>query len=383
MAKVESLRIKRLEALHYYVHDLERSRRFYTGMLDLAEVAKSSPELERDGKQRSAVFDSGEGKVVVSAPIGEGGRAWRYLRNHPDGIGTLIFEVEDVAHAFKLLDARGGTPISEIQTAEDDGGKLRHFSITTPLGDTTFRFVEREGYKGLFPGMIASEGSKAKNAFGLGAVDHVTSNFQTMSPALLWFEHVLGFERYWKVEFHTHDVNPDEDAGSGLRSVVMRDPVSGVKFANNEPRRPFFTASQINLFNRDHRGDGVQHVALLCEDLIKAVSAMRAHGVEFMHTPDTYYEALEGRLGGRGVGRIEESVAELQKHRILVDGSEKGRYMLQIFLKDSQALYGDPSAGPFFFEVIQRKGDLGFGEGNFRALFESIERDQQKAGAAV
>jgi 4-hydroxyphenylpyruvate dioxygenase len=382
MAKVESLRIKRLEALHYYVHDLERSRRFYTGMLDLPEVAKSSPELERAGKQRSVVFDSGHGKVVVSAPIGEGGRAFRYLRNHPDGIGTLIFEVEDIAHTFKLLDARGGTPIQEIQSAEDDGGKLRHFSITTPLGDTTFRFVERQGYRGIFPGMLPSEASSAKNSFCLGAVDHVTSNFQTMSPALLWFEHVLGFERYWNVEFHTQDVTPDEEAGSGLRSVVMRDPVSGVKFANNEPRRPFFTASQINLFNRDHRGDGVQHVALLCDDLIKAVGAMRAHGVEFMHTPDSYYEALDARLRGRGVGGIDESVAELQKHRILVDGSEKGRYMLQIFLKDSQALYGDPSAGPFFFEVIQRKGDLGFGEGNFRALFESIERDQQKAGAA-
>jgi 4-hydroxyphenylpyruvate dioxygenase len=155
-----------------------------------------------------------------------------------------------------------------------------------------------------------------------------------------------------------------------------------VKFANNEPRRPFFTASQINLFNRDHRGDGVQHVALLCENLLTAVSAMRARGVEFMHTPRSYYEALEGRLTARGVGKIEESIAELEERGILVDGSEKGRYMLQIFLKDSQALYGDPGAGPFFYELIQRKGDLGFGEGNFRALFESIERDQQNAGAA-
>ena len=382
MAAVESLRIKRLEAIHYYVHDLERSRRFYGGLLDLPEVAHSAREVDQRGHQRAVVFEAGSGYIVVSAPDGDGGRASRFLRNHPDGIGTLIFEVEDAEHAFKLLDKRGGTPIQEVQHSRDDFGEIRYFSITTPLGDTTFRFVERRGYRGMFPGFQRIEGSSGKNCFGLTGVDHVTSNFQTMSPALLWMEHVLGFQRYWDVEFHTADVAPEKDAGSGLRSVVMRDPVSGVKFANNEPRRPFFTASQINIFNRDHRGDGVQHVAFEVKDLISAVQGMRERGVEFMDTPDTYYEVLEARMAERGVGRIEEPVDVLKQHRILVDGSERGAYMLQIFLKDSQALYKEPEAGPFFYELIQRKGDLGFGAGNFRALFESIERDQQKAGAA-
>jgi len=381
MSRPESIGIKRLEAIHYYVHDLARSRRFYTDMLDLPEVARSSLDVDQKGKQRAAIFDTGSLQIVVSEPLGEGGRAARYLRNHPDGIGTLIFEVEDVARTFALLDARGGTPIQEIQRVRDDHGEIAYFSITTPLGDTTFRFVERSRYRGVFPGFTSIENRARGNQFGLSTADHITSNFQTMSPALLWFEHVLGFERYWSVEFHTMDVAPDQ-AGSGLRSVVMHDPHSKVKFANNEPRRPSFTASQINLFNRDHRGDGVQHVALTCGNLMQAVTAMRARGIEFMHTPDAYYDALRDRLSGAGVGQIEESIDALRTRGILVDGSEHGRYMLQIFLKDSQALYGDPNAGPFFFELIERKGDLGFGAGNFRALFESIERDQTRAGAA-
>ena len=383
MAQVESLRIKRLEALHYYVHDLARSRRFYSGLFDLPEVASSNEEVDQRGKQHSVVFDTGNVHIVVSAPLGQGGRASRYLRNHPDGIGTLIFEVEDAEHAFKLLDSRGGTPIQEVQRVRDDDGELRYFSITTPLGDTTFRFVERRGYRGMFPGLEKSRvPSEAKNSFGIGPVDHVTSNFQTMSPALLWFEHVLGFQRYWGVECHTADVAPERDAGSGLRSVVMHDPVSGVKFANNEPRRPSFTTSQINVFNRDHRGDGVQHVALGVRDLISAVSGLRKRGVEFMHTPGAYYDHLLEHVKQRGVEVIEEPVDVLREQGILVDGEGRGRYMLQIFLKDSQALYGEPEAGPFFYELIQRKGDQGFGAGNFRALFESIEREQQKAGVA-
>jgi 4-hydroxyphenylpyruvate dioxygenase len=381
MPHVESLGIKRLEAIHYYVHDLDRSRRFYTDMLDLPEVGKSVESIEQKSQQRALVFDTGELEIVVSAPVGKGGRASRFLQNHPDGIGTLVFEVEDIDKAFALLDARGGTPIQDVIRERDDQGEIAYFSITTPLGDTTFRFVQRSGYAGLFPGMERVTPTRGDNRFGLHAADHITSNFQTMSPALLWFEHVLGFERYWQVEFHTNDVTPDANAGSGLRSVVMRDPVSGVKFANNEPRRPFFTASQINLFNRDHRGDGVQHVALVCDDLIASVTAMRERGVEFMHTPDTYYEALRERLRSRGVGDIDESVETLRSRGILVDGAQPGQYMLQIFLKDSQALYGDPVAGPFFYELIQRKGDLGFGEGNFRALFESIERDQKRGAA--
>jgi 4-hydroxyphenylpyruvate dioxygenase len=388
MSRLEPIGIVRLEGLHYYVRDLERSRRFYVDRLDFAELAVSGDELSRSGRQRSAIFEAGGVRIACSEPLGEGGRAWRWLRKHPDGVGSLVFEVEDAARAFALLEERGGTPITDVQTFEDEGGALRTFNIATPFGDTTFRFVERRGYRGIFPGMLVhAQPRGGSNALGFGDVDHVTSNFETMKPALLWMEHVLGFEEFWEIQFHTADAAASEARrqammarGSGLRSVVMRDPKSAVKFANNEPWRPAFKSSQINIFHEDQRGDGVQHAALTVADILSAVREMRARGVEFMPTPGTYYDMLPEHLKEIGVGRIEEDVATLRDLEILVDGGAPGSYLLQIFLKDAAGLYHDPEAGPFFFEIIQRKGDLGFGAGNFRALFESIEREQQSHG---
>ena len=382
MAKVESLGIKGIEAVHYYVHDLERSRRFYTEAMGFAEIGVSSPELEKAGKQKSAVFQAANCVVICSQPVGEGGRAWRYLRSHPDGIGTLVFEVSDIEKTFRLLEARGGTPITDIEHTEEGGGRFATFNIATPFGDTTFRFVQRDGYKPLFPGMVFHAQPKGgNNPFGFANFDHVTTNFQTMTPALLWMEHVMGFERYWEIEFHTDDVAQKKQAhGSGLRSRVMWDPGSGVKFANNEPLRPHFKDSQINIFHEDNRGDGVQHIALTVKDIISCVTEMRKRKVEFMPTPGTYYDALPQRLKDLRVGKIDEDLDVLRKLEILVDGDKEHSYLLQIFLKDSAALYHDAGAGPFFFEIIQRKGDIGFGGGNFRALFESIERQQKVEG---
>jgi 4-hydroxyphenylpyruvate dioxygenase len=379
MAKLAPLGIKRLEGIHYYVRDLERSRKFYTGKLDFAETWRSSPELEKTGRQTSACFSAGKIQVVCSAPLGEGGRAARFLSKHPDGVGTLIFEVEDAARTFALIEERGGTAISDVETFEDDGGTLRQFAITTPFGDTTFRFRERRGYQALFPGAVPHAGG-GNNKFGFEEIDHVTSNFQTMKPMLLWVEHVLGFEQMWEVAFHTSDVDPARQTGSGLKSIVMWDPESGTKFANNEPARPFFKSSQINIFNEELRGDGVQHVALTVGDILSAVRGLRASGVTFMPTPASYYEMLPERIENSGIKKIDETIETLRELEVLIDGAHHHEYMLQIFLKESAGLYGDPSAGPFFYEIIQRKGDRGFGAGNFRALFESIEREQQKQG---
>jgi 4-hydroxyphenylpyruvate dioxygenase len=382
MPKIEPLGIKRIESIHYYVHDLERSRRFYTGTMDFAEIGASSEAMTREGREQSVVFMAGNCVVTCIAPRGEDGRAARYLRKHPDGIGTLNFEVEDAERAFALLEKRGGTPIGEIHREKDGSGEIAFFSIATPFGDTTFRFVERRGYLSLFPGFephAAPQGGS--NTFGFVGFDHVTSNFQTMSPALLWLEHVLGFERYWEVQFHTTDVARDQSHGSGLRSVVMWDPASGVKFANNEPWRPFFKDSQINVFNEQHRGDGVQHLAIAVKDIVSCVRGLRARGLEFMPTPGTYYDALAARLQSMGVGAIDEDVELLRSLEILVDGDREHSYLLQIFLKEAAGLYHEPEAGPFFYEIIQRKGDEGFGAGNFRALFESIERMQLGAKA--
>lgn len=388
MAKREPLGIRKIEALHYYVHDLERTRRFFVDRLDFRELGGSNAELEREGRQRAAAFQAGGAVFVIHQPVGEGGRAWRYLRKHPEGIGTVVFEVEEIDRAFRLLDERGGTFITDVQRFDADG--LAMFSITTPFGDTTFRFIERRGAGPLFPGFVTAAASAgATNRFGFTHIDHLTSNFQTMKPALLWMEHVLGFEQFWEIAFHTNDVAAVEKRahGSGLKSVVMWDPHSGVKFANNEPFRPYFKESQINIFAEDNRGDGVQHSALAVTDILLAVRGLRAGGVEFMSTPGSYFDMLPERLRSSGIVAIDESLDDLRELEILIDGDKHRQYLLQIFLKEAAGLHHDPEAGPFFFEIIQRKGDQGFGAGNFRALFEAIERDQEisrkkAAGAA-
>ncbi|HEX4339667.1 MAG TPA: VOC family protein [Polyangiaceae bacterium] len=371
-----SLGIKRLLGLHYYVRNLERSREFYLNKLGFQEAGRSSIELEQSGHQRSIVFQSGEIVVTCSTPLGEGGRAHRYLSKHPDGVGTIAFEVSDIEKTFALLEERGGTAITDVKSFPEPDGNIETFSITTPFGDTTFRFTERKGAKGIYPGMEPLPVTGSTDSAGLFAIDHVTSNFQTMKPALLWLEHVMGFEPLWEVEFHTRDVAKYEIRdGSGLRSKVMWEPESGIKFANNEPYRPAFKLSQINQFYEEHRGDGVQHAALATRDIIGTVETLKRRGVELMPTPRTYYEALPERLERLGI-ELEEELGTLEELGILVDGSGPGRYLLQIFLRDSAGLYHAREAGPFFFEVIQRKGDQGFGAGNFRALFESIEREQ-------
>ncbi len=381
--RMSSLGIRKIEALHYYVHDLERTRRFFVDQLDFAELGGSGPDLEREGRQRAAAFGAGDATFVIHQPIGEGGRAWRYLRKHPEGVGTIVLAVDDVERTFRLLDERGATFITDVQRFVDDGGTLAMFSITTPFGDTTFRFVERRGHGGLFPGFVPNPTPPAAtNRFGFERIDHVTSNFQTMKPALLWMEHVLGLEQLWEIAFHTNDVAASDTAtkrahGSGLKSIVMWDPASNLKFANNEPFRPFFKESQINLFAEDNRGDGVQHSALSVPDVVSAVRGLRARGVAFMPTPGTYYDVLPERLRALTVGALDEDLAVLRELEILVDGGAPGKYLLQIFLKEAAGLHHDPAAGPFFFEIIQRKGDEGFGAGNFRALFEAIEREQQ------
>lgn len=373
--KLGKLGITKLIGLHYYVRDLERSRRFYVDRMDFAELGRSSPALEKSGKQRSLVFGAGDIRIACSEPIGEGGRAHRYLRKHPDGVGTVVFEVDDIDRTFDVLESAGGTAIQDVQRYQDDFGELETFSITTPFGGATFRFIERHGYRGLFPGMeVYEEPRIGRNAFGFTHIDHITSNFETMSPALLWLEHVLGFEQLWEVAFHTQDVK-HKDHGSGLRSKVMWEPHSGIKLANNEPVRPMFKASQINVFYEEQRGDGIQHAALGTRDILATVSGLRQRGVQLMPTPRSYYEMLPARLQALGV-KLEEQIEDLQRLEILVDGAGPGKYLLQIFLKDSAGLYGTPEAGPFFYEIIQRKGDEGFGAGNFRALFESIEREQ-------
>ena len=382
---MESLGIIKLESVHWYVRDMARTRRFYTELLDFAELGVSSPELTKSGRQESAVFQAGDVTLIASAPVGEGGRAWRWLQKHPEGVGTLNFLVKDIEKARKLLDERGGTFIEEnIQRHTDGaGGRLSYFSITTPFGNTTFRFVQREKYDAWYPGFVAHEKpTGGTNRFGFAKVDHVTSNFRTLQPMVLWMKHVMGFEEFWNIKFHTEEeISKGDQHGTGLKSTVMWDPHSTVKFANNEPSAPRFRNSQINVYVEDQRGEGVQHLALIVKNIVPTVKAMReTSGLEFLATPGAYYDYLPERIEKSGIKRIDENVEELRDLQILVDGHKEHQYLLQIFMKENSQLLKDRESGPFFYEIIQRKGDKGFGGGNFKALFESIELDQMRRG---
>lgn len=384
MAASEELGILGVDSWHYFVRNQARSRTFYERGFGWQEVARASESLVEATGQRSVVFQSGEARVVVSTPERDGCRAARYLKRHPAGVGSVTFAVEDIDRTWRFLAKRGGTPIHEIAETREGGGRFRHFSITTAIGDVAFRFIERTDFAGFAPGFEAVEAapSYVPPAFGFKKIDHITNNAPTMAPVKLWFEHVLGFEQCWEIEFHTNDVNQGAArSGTGLKSVVMWDPRSGIKFPINEPLQPFFKEGQINSFVEDNAGAGVQHIALEVGDCMGAVSALREQKVGFLKTPGSYYEAAPTRLAEKGVDtkKIAHRIEELRELGILIDGKKENLYLIQIFLQDAATLYAEPGAGPFFYELIQRCGDPGFGEGNFRALFEAIERDQVSA----
>jgi 4-hydroxyphenylpyruvate dioxygenase len=381
MARSKELGIKALAAVHFYVNELDRFRRFWVDQLDFAFVAASTDEQQAQTGMRTEVYEAGRARYVVSQSVDPSSEAGRWMVRHPDGVGELIFEVDDVQTTYRVLESRGAAMVNEVASIESGGGTWSSFSIATAFGDTLFTFVQNNGFSDPVP--YASRFGTPKggsNRFRFDEIDHVTSNFLTLQPLVLWCKEVMGFEEYWGIEFHTRDyAQKVGHTGSGLRSAVMWDPHSGVKFANNEPLQPYFFKSQIYTFVEDNHGPGVQHTALTIEDIVGTVGAMRQKGVEFMPTPGTYYDMLPERLEADAI-EIEEDMDILRKREILVDGEGPGKYLLQIFAKDFAQLFDNPNGGPFFLEIIQRKGDRGFGGGNFRALFESIERNQVQTG---
>jgi 4-hydroxyphenylpyruvate dioxygenase len=382
-SRPEPIGIQRIASIHVFVRDLERSRDHYVKNLDFAEIAVSTPEFEAEHRARASVVEAGGVRLVFIEPLGSKGESFHWLERHPEGVGRVVFDVPDAEKAFALLTDRGATAISGIERRAVEGGIVTWFDIATAFGDTLFRFVQHEGRTPIMPNLARLDTARGgANRFGITHVDHITTNFLTLQPALAWMEDVMGFERFWDIEFHTQDVKKGRFGGSGLKSVVMWDPHSGLKFANNEPAQPFFKSSQIYLFYLDHRGAGVQHVAFAVTDLVTAVDGLRARGAEFMPTPAAYYEMLPKRLVELGVNQVEEDIDTLRRLEILVDGQTDRHYMLQIFMKEAAAVFKDAQAGPLFVELLQRKGDNGFGGGNFRALFESIERQQQIEGRA-
>lgn len=386
---VRNLGIRGIDHVDFVVHDLARSERFYAQKMDFAVTARSGAKLEAETGERSVVFDAARVRVQCTAPLDATSAAGKFLRAHPDGVRSLTFRVASVEHAWKTLEARGANFLAD--TEGKPGSGYRSFGIASPLGDVSYRFLEKEGpwvaedaagnrsQGAVDPRLtpIVPTGSPATghNRHQFTHMDHVTSNTREMRSLTNWYKDVLGFEHFWDIRFHTRDAKPEMAGGSGLQSIVMWDPTCNVKFATNEPLRPNYHASQIAKYVEDNRGPGVQHIAFSTRAIMDVLPQMNKDGLKFLDTPDAYYEMLPKRLAERAVDNLKEEIAELQKRKILVDGRDS-RYLLQIFMQEAAVLYNEAAAGPFFYEVIQRKGDQGFGEGNFRALFESIERHQ-------
>ena len=369
----ENLGIKRIESVDFVVHDLERSRAFYQDKMDMRLTAQGNEGHEAETGERTLVFDAARARIQVTAPVdGHDSHAKRFLRNHPDGVRTVNFLVEDVEAAFKTLDGRDANIIDHIEG--DD--TRRGFRIASPLGDVEYAFIEKAHDEAIDSRLtvLAQDTDLPVNHHGFTHMDHITSNTRDMHSLTNWYRDVLGFEHFWDIRFHTQDSDPDA-VGSGLNSIVMRDPKSNVKFATNEPLSPNFHNSQIQKYVDDNGGPGVQHIALSTGKIMDVIPDMRERGLTFLDTPDAYYEMLPERMAERAVDNLKETIEELQKRRLLVDGRDN-RYLLQIFMQEAALMYDEAAAGPFFYEVIQRHGEQGFGEGNFRALFESIERQQ-------
>ncbi len=374
--KKESLQIWGWDTFEFIVRDLERSEKFYTESFGLPLVARACERLKHESGEDQLLFLKGGVSMKCIGSQARDSRADRWLRRHPDGISVVGLRVRNLEHTYRLLKDREATFATQvIQTMDELGRPYAFFEIVTPLGDVRFRFVERP-VEALPPGLSPLEMVSNPNEMPFKAIDHVTSNMLTLEPYISWLKDVLGFEEYWRVQFHTSDTLGDN--GSGLASVVMWDPVSKIKLANNEPAIPNFEASQIYNFIEDNAGAGIQHIALSVPEIENTVGTLQKRGLNFLNVPDIYYDMLPERMKQQNVNNFKENIEGLKSLGILADGDDD-KYLLQIFMQEGAALYDETEAGPFFFELIQRKGARLFGEGNFRALFEAIERSQQAA----
>ncbi|KAF0975200.1 hypothetical protein FDP41_005953 [Naegleria fowleri] len=297
---------------------------------------------------------------------------------HGDGVRDIAFTVDNAEAIYKAAVENGAISVREPQTLTDpELGSVKIASVKT-YGDTIHTFVERSNFKGKFlPGfkVIEQDGDDPFQSFtpevGLLNIDHIVGNqgWNEMVNICEWYEQKLGFHRFWSVDdsvIHTEY--------SALKSIVMTDKEENIKMPINEPAKGK-KMSQIEEFVNFYGGAGAQHIALRTNDIIHAVTQMRARGVSFLPTPDSYYDNLRKRLAHAPI-TVKEDIDVLQKLKILVDFDDKG-YLLQIFTKPVE------DRPTLFYEIIQRQNNSGFGAGNFKALFESIEHEQERRGTLV
>jgi len=355
------LKLKRIHHVEFWVGNAKQAAFFYRKAFGFSQIAYSG--LETGNRQfASYVLAQERVRFVLSTPFDPNHAATEHIRRHGDGVRDIALLVEDADFAFHEAVRRGAVPVVEPHDLRDERGTVRRASVKT-FGETIHSFLSYSDYDGAFlPGFTAA--AVAGESTGIAAVDHMVGNVElgAMNVWAEWYSKVMGFSRY--ITFDDKDISTEYSA---LMSIVMSDDSQVVKFPINEPA-PGKKKSQIEEYLDWYHGPGVQHVALICKDVIHTVTKLRDNGVEFLRVPDSYYDELPARIGP-----IEEPMATLKDLGILVDKDEEG-YLLQIFTKPLQ------DRPTVFFEIIQRKGSRGFGKGNFRALFESIEREQEKRG---
>ncbi|SHN46727.1 4-hydroxyphenylpyruvate dioxygenase [Cryptosporangium aurantiacum] len=354
------------DALVWVVGNALQTTHFLQTAFGMELVAYSGPETgNRD--HHAYVLRSGAARFVVKGAYDPWSPLADHHRTHGDGILDIALTVPDVDRCITHARAQGATVLEEPHDVSDEHGTVRIATLAT-YGDTRHTLVDRSRYSGPYlPGYVARGSAvvpPAKRLFQ--AVDHVVGNVElgAMDEWVGFYNRVMGFTNM--AEFIGDDIATDYSA---LMSKVVANGNHRVKFPLNEPA-PGKKKSQIDEYLEFYRGPGAQHVALATNDILTTVDAMRAAGVEFLATPDSYYE--DPQLRAR-IGQVRAPVEELQRRGILVDRDEDG-YLLQIFTKPT----GDRPT--VFFELIERHGSLGFGKGNFKALFEAIEREQERRG---
>ncbi|MGM4279665.1 4-hydroxyphenylpyruvate dioxygenase, partial [Salmonella sp. NW261] len=361
--------VRALDAVVFVVGNATQSALFYQVAFGMELIAYSGPEHgNRDYK--AFVLKSGSGRFVLKGAVGPDSPLADHHRRHGDGVVDLALEVLDVDKCVEHARAQGATVLEEPHDVSDEHGTIRTAAIAT-YGETRHTLLDRSRYTGPYlPGYVAQQGSYVKPANApkrlFQAVDHCVGNVELgqMDRWVEFYNRVMGFVNM--AEFVGDDIATDYSA---LMSKVVANGNHRVKFPLNEPavgKRK----SQIDEYLEFYRGSGCQHIALATGDIFKTVTAMRAAGVEFLSTPDAYYDdpALRARIG-----EVRVPIETLKEHGILVDRDEDG-YLLQIFTKP----IGDRPT--VFYELIERHGSLGFGKGNFKALFEAIEREQERRG---
>ncbi len=358
------LPINGTDHIEFYVGNAKQAAHYYKTAFGFQSLAYAGPETGvRD--RASYVLKQGKIRLVLTTPLNSSNPITEHIAKHGDGVKILALWVDDAYKAYEETIARGGKSYMEPKTLKDDNGEVRMSGIYT-YGETVHLFVERKNYTGIFmPGYKAWNSKYNPTDTGLLYVDHCVGNvgWNRMNPTIKWYEDVMGFVNI--LSFDDKQINTEYSA---LMSKVMSNGNGFVKFPINEPAEGK-KKSQIEEYLDFYEGEGVQHIAVATSDIVKTVRELMSRGVEFLDAPPkAYYDDLINR-----VGKIDEDIAPLQELGILVDCDEEG-YLLQLFTKPVE------DRPTLFFEIIQRKGAQSFGAGNFKALFESIEKEQAKRG---